>query len=367
MGDDHSTSHDDETNSASNSAKVAYLEKRVQQLEEEFRVAAAAAAAVHKEDLIPPPSSFDYYTRIPLIPDLSFHRLLLLSDTALPLGSFAFSSGLESYLTHRKQSGPARPPPAIDTLQRFLSLSLTSLASTTVPFITAAYSIPLEHHLGTGTGTTGISSTPSPPLPSPSPSPSPSSSSSSSSSQPSPDAVAAATAAATAAIFHLNDTFDATTTCPVLRRASTTQGKALLSVWDKCLRPSSSTTTYQSSLNATLGALISSFKLSPADCPPHLPISWSLVCLASGLALEHTTFVFLLNHTKALLSAAVRLNLIGPYVAQKTLAAPETLDMVRKAQEVGGKLTIEEAGQTVPTLDLYQGRHELLYSRVFNS
>lgn len=77
--------------------------------------------------------------------------------------------------------------------------------------------------------------------------------------------------------------------------------------------------------------------------------------------------MFLLNHTKAILSAAVRLNLIGPYVAQKTLAAPETLELVRRAQEVGLRVRVEEAGQAVPILDLYQGRHELLYSRVFNS
>lgn len=77
--------------------------------------------------------------------------------------------------------------------------------------------------------------------------------------------------------------------------------------------------------------------------------------------------MFLLNHTKALLSAAVRLNLIGPYVAQRILAAPETLEVVQRAQETGLRVGVEEAGQTVPILDLYQGRHELLYSRVFNS
>jgi len=77
--------------------------------------------------------------------------------------------------------------------------------------------------------------------------------------------------------------------------------------------------------------------------------------------------VFLLNHTKALLSAAVRLNVIGPYAAQNILAAPETLEMIQRAQGVGLRVGVEEAGQTVPTLDLYQGRHELLYSRVFNS
>ncbi|KAF8427257.1 hypothetical protein EV426DRAFT_506166, partial [Tirmania nivea] len=258
--------------------------------------------------------------------DPSLHLLLILSDSALPLGSFAFSSGLESYLTHHQRqasshpSTPQQPPTTL--LRRFLSLSLSSLANTTLPFITAAYNTP--NHPTHTTTHSAISS-----------------------------------------ILHLSDIFDATTTCPVLRRASTTQGKALLSVWEKSLRPSPHRTPPSV---VDLPALITSYRhQSGNDNPPHLPIAWALISLYSNLALHQTIFVFLLNHTKALLSAAVRLNLIGPYVAQKILASPDTLEMARKAQEVGMKVGVEEAGQTVPILDLYQGRHELLYSRVFNS
>ncbi|RPB25327.1 urease accessory protein UreF [Terfezia boudieri ATCC MYA-4762] len=244
-------------------------------------------------------------------------HLLVLSDSALPLGSFAFSSGLESFLTH---STPQKPSTTL--LRRFLSLSLSSLSTTTLPFITAAYNIP---NLPTHT----------------------------------------TTYSAISSILHLSDTFDATTTCPVLRRASTTQGKALLSVWEKSLRPPPQ--SMPPSL-VDLPALITSYRhQSGNDNPPHLPIAWALISLSSNLTLHQTTFVFLLNHTKALLSAAVRLNLIGPYVAQRILAAPETLEVVQRAQETGLRVGVEEAGQTVPILDLYQGRHELLYSRVFNS
>ena len=63
------------------------------------------------------------------------HFLLLLSDSALPLGSFAFSSGLESHLAHQ---GPG--PSVIIT--PFLSRSLLSLASTSIPFVLTSYRSP---------------------------------------------------------------------------------------------------------------------------------------------------------------------------------------------------------------------------------
>jgi urease accessory protein len=103
------------------------------------------------------------------------HLLLLLSDSALPIGSFAFSSGLESFVQHLPavNSGPLQ-----DILFQFLQESLRSLAYTTIPFVNAAHSKPEDGVL-------------------------------------------------------LDDHFDATITCPVARRASLAQGKALLTIWEK--------------------------------------------------------------------------------------------------------------------------------------
>jgi urease accessory protein len=129
----------------------------------------------------------------------ALHALLLLSDSALPLGSFAFSSGLESYLAHHKLSPPsASQLPLFNT---FLRLSLSTLASTALPYVLAGYRNPDE-------------------------------------------------------IETLDNDFDASTPCTVARRASIAQGRALLAVWDRSFKTqysSSHITTRQCSPSSALG------------------------------------------------------------------------------------------------------------------
>jgi urease accessory protein len=75
----------------------------------------------------------------------------------------------------------------------------------------------------------------------------------------------------------------------------------------------------------------------------------------------------MLSHVKALLSAAVRAGMFGPYHAQKVLSSVEVQEGVREVIEREWDTKIEDAGQTVPVIDLWVGRHEMLYSRIFNS
>ncbi|RPB15999.1 hypothetical protein P167DRAFT_532478 [Morchella conica CCBAS932] len=235
------------------------------------------------------------------------HFLLLLSDSALPLGSFAFSSGLESYIAH--QHGQRTPPRR--SVERFLRLSIHSLSASTLPFVIAAYKTPIDSPI-------------------------------------------------------LDDIFDASTTCSVARRASISQGRALLSVFEKSFSTSLPTSppdmeafeTYRQSLRS---------KISEERANGHFGVSWGLVCKVCGLDLESTCYLFLFNHAKATLSAAVRQSLIGPYQGQALLATESTRMYVRDGLDLGGRTSIDKAGQMVPTFDIYQGRHELLYSRVFNS
>lgn len=77
-------------------------------------------------------------------------------------------------------------------------------------------------------------------------------------------------------------------------------------------------------------------------------------------------YVFLLNHAKAVMSAAVRLGLVGPYQSQAILAASSTRQLLRNILGEVQNLDIDDAGQTWALLDVYQGRQEILYSRVFN-
>ena len=65
--------------------------------------------------------------------------------------------------------------------------------------------------------------------------------------------------------------------------------------------------------------------------------------------------------------AAVRANVFGPYHAQKVLAGQQVQRMIDDMIDREWMTPVEEAGQTVPAMDLWIGRHEILYSRIFNS
>ncbi|TGJ83437.1 hypothetical protein E0Z10_g5339 [Xylaria hypoxylon] len=261
----------------------------------------------------------------PTIPDPSHHYLLLLSDSALPLGSFAFSSGLESYLAHARS--PSSTPSLLykPSFTSFLPLSLSSYASTSLPFVLAAYRDP------------GVIAT-------------------------------------------LDDVLDASIICAVGRRASTAQGRALLSIWEKSLAPSSAVSAdARSALEAFSAALRSSTSVRKAGeanvdedaLPPpvsaHLAPLFGAVAQLLGLTLRQTAYVFLFSHAKALVSAAVRASMFGPYQAQKILAGGELQVLIADMVEREWDVPVEEAGQSVPVMDLWIGRHEMLYSRIFNS
>ncbi|KAF3935646.1 hypothetical protein ABW19_dt0205996 [Dactylella cylindrospora] len=293
------------------------LRNEIEELEAKL---AAAKAKLRSNTAIEQAIPAGHATIEPPANDISpqtLHLWLLLADSALPIGSFAFSSGLESYIAHR----PLRPAPTTPTpnstskpkpspreeLSRFLRLSLLSVSTTTVPFITTAFLNP--------------STAP-----------------------------------------ELDDIFDASTTCEVARRASVSQGRALRSVWDK---------SFSSSLlpNPPSG---SGSEINPTHRPDHFGVAWGYITRLSGLpatdaSLHQVLFVFLFNHVKAVLSAAVRQSLIGPYVSQQMLASGDTRRMVMEAVEKGRRIKVEDAGQCVPALDLWQGRHEKLYTRIFNS
>ncbi|KAI8950787.1 UreF-domain-containing protein [Xylaria longipes] len=262
----------------------------------------------------------------PPIPDSSHHYLLLLSDSALPLGSFAFSSGLESYLAHARSPSSASALLYKPSFASFLPLSLSSYASTSLPFVLAAHRDP---------GT----------------------------------------------IAELDDVLDASVICAVGRRASVAQGRALLSIWEKSLAPSTAVAVAGAAgargaleaFSAALRRSSSSKKTGGAenaDLPSasaHLAPLFGAVAQLLGLSLRQTAYVFLFSHAKALVSAAVRASMFGPYQAQKILAGGELQVLIADMVEREWDVSVEEAGQSVPVMDLWIGRHEMLYSRIFNS
>jgi len=286
---------------------------------------------------------------IPASSDEAVHFLLLLSDSALPLGSFAFSSGLESYLAHSNNnsgnnsasaaaagggSGSTRP-----SFASFLPLSVSSYAATTLPFVLAAHRRPADDADG---------------------------------------------------LVELDDALDAAIICTVGRRASVAQGRALLGIWERSfagsLPPDGSgaeardggaaalkryaallrSSSTSSSSSTAAAATAPSLALPPA-VSAHLAPLFGAICRLAGLTAQQTAYVFLLSHVKALVSAAVRAGMFGPYQAQRVLASASTRALIDAAVAREWETPFEEAGQSVPVMDLWIGRHEMLYSRIFNS
>ncbi|KAL9602569.1 MAG: hypothetical protein Q9219_001713 [cf. Caloplaca sp. 3 TL-2023] len=242
-----------------------------------------------------------------------FHSLLLLSDSALPLGSFAFSSGLESYIAHHPSL--AQPP-----IQPFLSLALETLATSTLPYLLAAYRNPSQ-------------------------------------------------------LEDLDDTLDACILCHVAKRASAAQGKALLTVWERAFRGTVdagsaaakaladiSRASKTLPFGAGLGAEMASMRTVG-----HFGPIWAVVTQALGIPIRDSVYVFLLNHAKGVLSAAVRASVVGPYQAQAVLGNKGLKEEIEKLMQDNWEVEVEDAGQGIPAMDLWLGRHEMLYSRIFNS
>jgi urease accessory protein len=83
------------------------------------------------------------------------------------------------------------------------------------------------------------------------------------------------------------------------------------------------------------------------------------------IALPVAQRVFLYQVLRGLLSAAVRLGIVGPYAAQRLqLEAAEVLEEVLAACAT---LRDRDIAQTAPILDLLHAGHDRLYSRLFQS
>jgi urease accessory protein len=254
----------------------------------------------------------------------SLHTLLLLADSALPLGSFAFSAGLESYLAHHRV--PAAQQHGL--LRTFLSHSLLSLASTSLPYMLAAWRD-------------------------------------------------------TSRLEELDNAFDASTVCTVARRASVSQGRALVGVWERSFRSAVNTTQHGKDAEAMneLRTFGRTFKLQPTVATSltgspfekgymlnaHLGPLWGVVTRAFSVDEESAAYLYLFSHARTVVSAAVRAGVLGPYQAQAELASIDLRHCIEKLVKEWWNTVPEDAGQVVPVMDLWVGRHEKLYSRIFNS
>jgi urease accessory protein len=145
--------------------------------------------------------------------------------------------------------------------------------------------------------------------------------------------------------------FDAFTTNHIANRASRSQGRAFLA------------TSHRAFQNVAIDEL-RDFAESE-DLPRHFPIVFGALLDRLGLGLQSTLRLFMFNQLRGYLSSAVRLNIIGPIDAQNVQFT--LVPCVEKQLSASIDLPLESAAQTAPYLDLLQGTHDRLYSRLFQS
>ncbi|KAF7083815.1 hypothetical protein CFC21_087566 [Triticum aestivum] len=156
-----------------------------------------------------------------------------------------------------------------------------------------------------------------------------------------------------AAWVKLDQLLDATLTNEVGRKASTSQGSALL-------RVAASVFTEIQPLQDLRRTFLGSMSVSLH----HAPI-FGLICGLVGFDSETTQRAYMFVAMRDVISAATRLNLIGPLAASvlQHQVAPDAEKMLQKWKD----RDVSEASQTAPLLDALQGCHAYMFSRLFCS
>ncbi|TFY56584.1 hypothetical protein EVJ58_g7554 [Rhodofomes roseus] len=290
--------------------------------------------------------------------DTEAYLLLLLSDSNLPTGSFVASAGLESYVTHGFYSSPtpSTPRDKMDATMDFLQDSLRSYARSALPFVSDTHDV-IRKLLA--------------------------------------DSRDASLDSVLEAVTALDDLYESMTLNHVARRASKSQGVALLTLYSKGFSKPSARRQRQAqvimshpaddelSWETYAGAFVEKLKLRirQEKTHGHLPICWGVLTACLGLSLERSQFLHLFLHARSLLSASIRLNTIGPYAAQqlllhtvKPLVEAEALKSKTLRTGIAGgdwRHPIDEVHHgpavTWPLGEILAARHDLQHSRIFNS
>jgi urease accessory protein len=280
--------------------------------------------------------------------------LLLLSDGNLPTGSFVASSGLESHVKHGFSSQP-------DPTAAFVRDSLETYARSALPFVSDAQRIVESVYREEGDE--------------------------------------GALERVVSDLVVLDGHYQAMTLNHVARRASQAQGVALLTLYTKGFsRPVGHLDSTEQARDVRLGILVNRIKtmVRKGDTYGHLPICWGVLTAALGLSLgmsylsgckiaanrfeERSQFLHLFLHARNILSASVRLNVLGPYAAQQIILHAVrplvTFEASRCRHLRTGIVSVPGAhfdetndgpATTWPMGEILAARHDLQHSRIFNS
>ncbi|KAJ3741568.1 hypothetical protein DFH05DRAFT_1559357 [Lentinula detonsa] len=280
--------------------------------------------------------------------------LLLLSDSNLPTGSFVASSGFESYIKHG--FGGDQNNRTI----MFMRDSISAYARSALAFVSDTHRIVQDVRRDFERGSEQKSDFDK----------------------------------YLQKIKEVDDLYDAMTLNDVTKRASKSQGVALLTLYSKGLTPPLAFTGVKNrketeiKVNSYMASLVAQYKslVRAESAPGHLPNCWGILTGALGLTSERSQYLHIFLHARSLLSASVRLNEIGPYNAQQTLL--HISRSVIEAEVVRCKdlrtgipsSTGTESDQpdgvddksrgpanTWPLGEILAARHDLQHSRIFNS
>ncbi|TFK99078.1 urease accessory protein UreF [Pterulicium gracile] len=258
------------------------------------------------------------------------YLLLLLGDSNLPTGSFIASSGLESHEKHGFHLSK-------DSTLSFIRDSLHTYSRSAIPFISDSWATITSFKRGELDVQRTMED-----------------------------------------IKRLDELYDAMTLHNVARRASKSQGVALLTLYSKGLSRPWNETEEQKGLSKLIFDI--KLRVRREGFDGHLPICWGILTAALGLSLERAQFLHLFLHARGLLSAAVRLNTLGPYNAQQVLlhdvkplvvmeaaACKDLRTGVREDDASEFDITMHGPANTWPLGEILAARHDLQHSRIFNS
>ncbi|KAG6577885.1 Urease accessory protein [Phytophthora cinnamomi] len=159
------------------------------------------------------------------------------------------------------------------------------------------------------------------------------------------------------AALQLNGRASALYSNHVARKASLAQGAALLRLALSTYAPS----------HPRVQTLLHLRKEAKRRKQPgvHHAVLFGLVCALLGVGAEPAQRMYLFVTTRDVLSAATRLNLVGPLEAAKLQF--ETTPLLEKVFQNRKNRPVEQSYSSAPVLDLVQAMHDQLYTRIFNS
>jgi urease accessory protein len=137
----------------------------------------------------------------------------------------------------------------------------------------------------------------------------------------------------------------------VANRASRVQGRAWLGTVERSF-PTPAVRQLCGSIRTTGG-------------PKHFAPVFGATLRSLDVDRRETSRLFLYCVSRGTFSAAVRLGIVGTMDAQRILG--ECGGALDRALERAEGLSIDEAAQTSPLIDLWQAAHDRLYSRLFQS